>query len=184
MMMKTTHAVALVLALAAGGGCADERHCPCPPDNVLDEQLMLLLGAARAYHHQADIYLQQGEVDKAIAAVREILQLGLDSRWPEAEEVRLDATARLAKLLLGKEAAAEALELVERGIASAKHESFYLANLHAVRGEILEQQAKELRAQGDEAAARSKAREAIQAFERSIAINKRLQKELLLEGKS
>jgi tetratricopeptide (TPR) repeat protein len=171
-------ALALVFLV---GGCAQRREeacCPCAESKALDQELMLVLASARALHHQADIYLQQGEVDRAIEAVRSILGLKLDPRWPEAEEARLDAVARLAKLLLGKGEEGEALSVAEREIASARRESFYLSNLHGVVGEILETRSKRLDREGKNEEARVAAREALAAFERSIAINKRLQQQL------
>jgi tetratricopeptide (TPR) repeat protein len=166
-------------------GCAErrERCCPCPEGKVLDQELLVRLASARALHHQADLHLQQGEVEEAIAAVRRILELDLDAKWPEAEEARLDARARLAKLLLGQGKEAEALQVVKEGIERARRESFYLSNLHSVRGEILEARAKRIDKEGDRPGAKQVAREAIEAFEHSIAINKRLQQELLEKGK-
>ncbi len=173
------------LAALLLGGCAAQREdlCPCSEAKPLDQELMLVLSSARALHHQADIYLQQGEVDRAIEAVRQILALKLERQYPEAEEVRLDATARLAKLLLGKGDEQEALKLVDSAIASGPRESFYLSNLHSVRGDILEQRGKRLDGEGDKDGARQSAREAIAAFEQSIAINKRLQRQLVPGGK-
>jgi tetratricopeptide (TPR) repeat protein len=178
-------AALVALALMLTAGCAAKRAdlCPCPEGKQLDQELMLVLSSARALHHQADIHLQQGEVESAIEAVRQILALKLDAKWPEAEEVRLDATARLAKLLLNKGDDEPALTLVDSAIASAPRESFYLSNVHSVRGEILEQRSKRLDGQGNKEGARQSAREAIAAFERSIAINKRLQQQLLPGGK-
>ena len=108
--------------------------------------------------------------------------LDLDPRWPEAEEVRLDATARLAKLLLRQKQTKQALGFVDRAIKDARRESFYLSNLHSVRGEILESEAGSLDRAGKKDRARQLSREAIDAFERSIAINKRLQHRLLQKG--
>ena len=179
-LVGTLAALALLV-----GGCAQNREglCPCPEGKPLDQELMLVLSSARALHHQADIYLQQGEVDRAVEAVRQILALKLDRKYPEAEEVHLDATARLAKLLLGTGDDGSALTLVDDTIASAPRESFYLSNLHSVRGEILEHRAKRLDGAGDKTSARQSARDAIAAFEQSIAINKRLQHQLVPGGK-
>ena len=140
---------------------------------------MLLLSTARAYHHQADLHLQQGDVQQAMGIMREIQALDPGSSWLEAEEVRLDATARLAKLLLGQGKEAEALQEADRGLASTRRESFYLSNLHSVRGEVLEQRSRRMDGAGEKEQAREVAREAIAAFERSITINKRLQQRLL-----
>jgi tetratricopeptide (TPR) repeat protein len=171
-------AAAIVAALAAGACGERERRCECPADRGADERLMLLLSTARAYHHQADLQLRQGEVDAAIQTVRRILALEADPRLPEAEEVRLDATARLGKLLLGKGETDEALRVVERGLAGVGRDSFYLSNLHGVRGEVLEKRAAALEGAGRKEEARAVAREAISAYERSIAINKRLEEKL------
>lgn len=179
----TRGAVIAALLVALAAGCSSEKTCPCPPAKVLDQELMLLLSTARAYHHQADVLLQQGEVAQAVEVVRKILALGLDAKWPEAEEVRLDAVARLAKLLLGQGNDAEALKVVDQALKAGARESFYLGNLHSVRGEILEQQSKRLDQTGDKEEARRVARSAIAAFEESIAINKRLQQRLVQEGR-
>jgi tetratricopeptide (TPR) repeat protein len=180
--MKLT---ATMLVLLLGAGCA-QRHesecCPCPEGKPLAQELLLLLSSARAMHHQADLYLQQGEVDRAIEAVRGILALKLDPKWPEVEEARLDAVARLGKLLLGKGDEREALELVDRELGGAKRESFYLSNLNGVRGEILDARSKRLDKEGKKDEARESAREAIASFERSISINKRLQQQVKTGG--
>lgn len=177
--------IAVILSTLVLISCAKrpERCCPCPEGKVLDQELLVRLASARSMHHQADLHLQQGEVEQAINAVRRILELDLDAKWPEAEEARLDARARVAKLLLGQGKEAEALEAVKLGIESARRESFYLSNLHSVRGEVLEHRSKRLDKEGDKPGAKRIAREAIEAFERSIAINKRLQHELLEKGK-
>ena len=175
--------ITLLAACAAKAPRQEERCCPCKSARQLDERLMASLATARAHHHQADIHLRQKEVDKAMAAVKKILALDLDASYPEAEEARLDAAARLAKLMLGKEQATDALALVDAQIKEARRESFYLSNLHSVRGEVLEHQAKALDAGGDAGGARKVSREALAAFERSIAINKKLQQRLLKKEK-
>jgi tetratricopeptide (TPR) repeat protein len=178
-------ALCLLAALLPAAGCAqrlESECCPCPEEKPLEQDLMLVLASARALHHQADIHLQQGQVDRAIEAVRGILALGLDPKWPEAEEARLDAVARLAKLLQSRGEEQEALDLADREIRGARRESFYLSNLHSVRGEILQARSKRLDGEGKKEEARASAREAIAAFERSIAINKRLQQQQLRGG--
>jgi tetratricopeptide (TPR) repeat protein len=183
-MIRRLLALGLLGTLLAAG-CA-QRHetecCPCPEGKALDQELLLLLSSARSMHHQADLYLQQGEVDRAIESVRGILALKLDPKWPEAEEARLDAVARLGKLLVGKGDEREALELCDRELGGAKRESFYLSNLNSVRGEILDARSKRLEKEGKKEEARESAREAIAAFERSISINKRLQQQAKTGG--
>ncbi|MCA9668554.1 MAG: hypothetical protein KC503_23340 [Myxococcales bacterium] len=158
--------------------------CPCTTagQRTLDAKLMSLLASARAYHHKANLQLRGDDRAGAIASMRALLALGLDSRWPEAEEVRLDAKARLAKLLLADGKADQALVLVDAELAETTRPSFYLANLHAVRGELLEARAKALDNAGKKDEGKTIARDAIAAFERSIAINKQLQRRLGVGG--
>ena len=181
------HRILLAALLCLLAGCAkasrEQRCCPCSSGKQLDRQLMMVLASARAHHHQADIHLRQGQTEQAMAAVQKILELNLDARWPEAEEVRLDATARLAKLLLARKQSTRAASLVDGAIAGARRESFYLSNLHGVRGEILEHQARAQDQAGDKDGARKLSREAIAAYEKSITINKRLQQQLLRKEK-
>jgi tetratricopeptide (TPR) repeat protein len=181
-----TRLLITVLGLAlALGGCAKQPTqslCPCPDGKTLDQELMIVLSSARALHHQADIHLEQGEVEHAVEAVRQILSLKLDATWPEAEEVRLDATARLAKLLLGRGDEAAALEAADKAIAAGPRASFYLSNLHSVRGEILEHRAKRLDREGKRDDAKRSGLDAIAAYEQSIRINKQLQQQLLQQG--
>ena len=174
-LMILTLALALLTA-----GCADKRTdcCPCPAAGQLSKELLLRLASVRGLHHKADLMLRVGDKGAAMSAVREILQLNLDSRWPEAEEARLDAHARLAKMLLDAGEAGQALKETEAAIKGATRESFYLSNLHSVRGEVLEKQVKTLDSEGKKEQARALAREAITAFETSITINKRLQAKL------
>ena len=173
--------LALILALALlATACASRPSdcCPCPAEGQLSKELLLQLASVRALHHKADMLLKVGDKPGALVAVRQILLLDLNNRWPEAEEARLDAAARLAKLLLDMGQADEALKETEKGIEGVTRDSFYLSNLHSVRGEVLEQQVKVLDSGGMKEEARSMARQAIAAFELSIAINKRLQDKL------
>ncbi len=167
-----------VLLMAAGCAKRERVCCPCKPGDQLDEGLMLLLNTARSLHHQADLQLSRGEAGEAEASVRKILALDLNSRWIEAEEARLDARARLAKLLLERGAVDKALKEVDDELGRTARESFYLSNLHSVRGEALEAQGKKLEGEGKKKEARELARQAIAAFETSIGINKRLQAKL------
>ena len=88
-----------------------------------------------------------------------------------------------AALLVAQGKLDEAMKTVDDGIASATRESFFLANLHTVRGEVFEAQA----AIADDGTAAGKAqaatakRAAIGAYDRSIAINEALQKRLASE---
>jgi tetratricopeptide (TPR) repeat protein len=179
-------AAAVALCLAAFACGADEPSAPAAPvttlaepGDVLDEPLMLALAQAKNFHHKADVYLREGEVDQAVTAIRAILAIPFPAGVPEGQDVLLDARARLGKLLLGQGDTEQALRVVEEGIAGSSRESFFLANLHTVRGEILEAIAQTTE---DPALARDRRKDAIAAFDRSIAINERLQKQLAKEA--
>ncbi len=152
---------------------------------TLGEPLLIALAQARNYHHKADVQLKQANIDDAIASVRAILAVPFPEGAPEAEDVRLDARARLAKLLNVKGAVDEAMSVVDAGIASTERRSFFLANLYTVRGEVFEARANILdedESPDADARARAARMSAIEAFDRSIEINAELQRALMNEG--
>lgn len=146
------------------------------PENAITETLMLTLGQARNLHHKADILESQGKLEEAAQSVRQVLSLPFPSKAPESEDVRLDSQARLAKLLLAQGQHSDALALVDQGIAQSTRASFFQANLHTVRGEVLEAQAS-LEGVSPSASRQAKV-EAIKAFDASIQINEALLKSL------
>lgn len=170
--------VALLLSVVACSGRDDNCACRCDDQRQLSTALLSRLAAARAYHHQADILLARNDLAGAIAKVEAVLKLDLDARWPEAEEVRLDATARLAQLLAREGAHDRALTVIDKALAQKPRPSFYAANLHSVRGELLEAQVKRLDQAGKKDEAKAVARQAMTALETSIRINKALQRQL------
>lgn len=189
-------ALALLLAVGAGlGGCGPERDSgaersvtalPDPDQGEpLSEELMLALSLAKNYHHKADLLAQEARLDESAEALRQILAIRFPADAPEAEDVRLDARARLAKLLATQGRIDEAVRVVEDGLSGQPRRSFFLANLYTVKGEVHEAQAAALDQRGTdeaEAAARDARRAAIEAFDESIRINRALQEALLLEG--
>jgi hypothetical protein len=163
----------LVVFMAMLAGC----HAQAP---VVDERLMLCLEEARAWQHRADTHLADGALPEAIADVEAVLAIHFPAGAPEGEEARLDAHARLAKLVLLSGDEVRALDEVERGRKEATRDSFYGAHLETVAGEIFEARAK--RAGSDEAAAKTARKEALAAYARSIEINKRVQAALAKEA--
>ncbi len=151
------------------------------PENALSEALMVSLSQARNHHHKADLLLREGKVDDAAASVAEVLAIPFPGDAPESEDVILDTHARLGKLRILQGQLDEALQLVDEGINSSTRQSFFLANLHTVRGEVFEARAK-LAEPGSEAA-KVATLSAIAAFDASIQINESLLK-LLEQGNS
>lgn len=196
-LRRPTVAVAFLLAIAAafaasGGSCTprDDDHAPgggatrlTEPEDALSEDLMVALAQAKNFHHKAKVYMGDGNLTEAVAAVRQILAIQFPTGAPEAEDVRNDARALLAKLLVGQGKVDEAMRTVDEGIASASRDSFFLANLYTVRGEVLEAKAAladDGTADGKTRAAEAK-KAAIAAYDRSIQINEQLQKRLSQE---
>lgn len=148
----------------------------------LTQELMLALAQAKNFHHRAKVYMSDGDLPTAMASVRSILSLRFPPGAPEAEDVRADARALLAKLMMGRGEHEQAEQVIAEGLAEATRDSFFIANLYTVRGELYEAMAEAaLAAPGGAASAAQLRRKAIEAFDRSISINRAIQ-ERLVEG--
>jgi len=149
--------------------------------DVIDESLMMALAQAKNFHRKAKVYMSDGKLDEAAAAVRQILSLAFPKGAPEADDVRLDARALLAKLLVLQGKLDEAMRTVDEGLASSQRESFFTANLYTVRGEIQEARAANYDAEGEpsKGLAAASRRSAIESYDKSIQINEKLQKQLM-----
>ena len=97
------------------------------------------------------------------------------------DELPPDARALLAKLLVGQNQLEEAMRVVQEGIAQSQRESFFVANLYTVKGEIHEARAALL--DGSDPAQKQKIVEekhaAIDAYDKSNSINSTLQDKLM-----
>lgn len=193
--MKTPAKLFAVLALVAVSGvtgatimaCSSEKSEPPPttriaePTDVIDQELMIALSKAKNFHHKARVYMSDGKLAEATASVREILSLKFPAGAPEAEDVRNDARALLAKLLVGQNQIEEAMRVVQEGIAQSQRESFFVANLYTVKGEIHE--ARVALIDANDPAQKQKIIDekhaAIEAYEKSNTINSALQQKLL-----
>ncbi len=150
------------------------------PSEVIDQPLMLALSQAKNFHHTAKVYMSDGNTTAAIASVREILSLHFPANAPEAEDVRNDARALLARLLVGQGQLEAAMTVVKEGLAAASRESFFTANLYTVKGEIHEANAQQLDSDpGAKARATDQRHQAIESFEASNKIDKKLQEQLM-----
>lgn len=151
-----------------------------------DELLLVALGEARAWQRRADLHLLDGDVTAAAADVQEVLRVRFPAGAPEAEDVRLDAYARLARLLLsqaGSEPPEAAQATEDRALAqlaearkTATRDSFFRAHLDAVAADVYEARARRLQ---DPEAQRQARRLALEALERSIQIDRQVQRALL-----
>jgi tetratricopeptide (TPR) repeat protein len=178
-----------VLALAGCWACTDKSEKSdkggegssvtqvTEPSDAIDQKLMVALSQAKNFHHKAKVYMSDGNTAAAIASVREILSLRFPPNAPEADDIRNDARALLARLLVGEGQLDEAMNVVKEGLSSAR-ESFFTANLYTVKGEIHEARAQALDAT-DKAKAVEERHAAIESFDASNKIDKKLQDQLL-----
>ncbi|MEJ7597599.1 MAG: hypothetical protein WKG01_06790 [Kofleriaceae bacterium] len=185
--MKSILHVAIALGVLAGctspdrepaGGSASVTRV-AEPEDVIDQDLMVALAQAKNFHHKAKVYMTDGKLAEATTSVREILSLRFPAGAPEAEDVRLDARALLAKLLVSQGQLDEAMRTVDEGLAQAQRETFFVANLHTVQGEIHEARAANFDSSSDKARAVEARRAAIASYDRSIQINTAIQKKLM-----
>jgi predicted negative regulator of RcsB-dependent stress response len=125
--------------------------------------------------------MSDGKLAEAIASLREILSLKFPAGAPEAEDVRNDARALLAKLLVSQNQIDEAMRVVQEGIGQSQRESFFVANLYTVKGEIHEARAALLDPSDPTQKAKivDEKHAAIDAYDKSNSINTVLQDKLM-----
>lgn len=193
--MRSLLLTALLVAVVAVASCScsERENASAPPAtssqtrlaepaDAISQDLMLALSQAKNYHHKAKIEMSDGRTDDAIASVRAILSLQFPANAPEAADVRDDARALLGKLLVGKGELDEAARVVQEGIAASGRDSFFVANLYTVAGEIHEARAKQIDAAAAVDAKQRAIAErhaAIEAFDKSNQIDAALQKKIM-----
>lgn len=187
--------VAAIVALGAVGGmlaCSAESEPPpsgrsitrvAEPEDVIDEELMLALAQAKNFHAKAKVYLSDGNLVEAAAQMRGILAIPFPANAPEGDDVRLDARAMLAKILVADAKVDEAMTVVDQGIGGARRDSFFLANLYTVKGEVHRARATTLEglAGTDPNRIVEEKHAAITAFDKSIQIENALREQLKQE---
>jgi hypothetical protein len=155
---------------------------PADGPELIGQDLLVALAQAKNFHHKAKVFMSDGNLPAATAAVRQILSLAFPHGAPEADDVRNDARALLAKLLISQGQLDDAARTVAEGLAQSQRDSFFVANLYTVQGEIHEARAAALTASdASSPAARDERHAAIESYDRSIQINERLQKALMEE---
>ncbi len=178
--MLTVLGLALVLS-GAPTGCS-RKHTGQQPDPRprVDKQLMACLGAIRAYHRQADLHLARNKPGQARGAVEQIVSMKcIQRKNPEIQEAVLDAYGRLARLYMQQGELKEAARWLTKGMQRKGPPSFFRANLYMVHGDLLDARATALDKAGKKTEADQLRRQAIDAFERSSKMNRRLLQELV-----
>lgn len=102
----------------------------------------------------------------------------LEHPGPEVQEALLDAYGRLGRLHLQLGQLDLAHQRVTEGLDLPGPPSFFRANLHMVRGDLLDARAEAKDRAGEKVEGDALRRQAIEAFESSAAMNMRLLKEL------
>lgn len=178
-MRRPSFIVFLWIALVAG--CANvERSQPPAQLQVdesvprIDEKLLSALGLAQSYQYQADELVELDKRPEAIEKVLLVLDIPFPPQAPEREDIRLDAFGRLAELSLDEGNEEGASSFLSKGLSESSRQSYFKARLYAVRGKILRAKAKRLRDEGSVEDSRQASRDAIEAFEKSIDINKQV----------
>ncbi|MFH2010245.1 MAG: hypothetical protein ABI333_26840 [bacterium] len=173
--------LALVFALLGGAAACTKRqpgHTEQRPR--VDRALMACLGALRAYHRQADLHLARADPTAAIAAVEQIVGMKcIQRKNPEIQEAVLDAYGRLARLQMQRGRLDQAAAWLDRGMRRPGPDSFFRANLYMVQGDLLDARAGKLDKEGKKSDADTLRRRAINAFEISSKMNRRLLQELV-----
>lgn len=150
-------------------GAVDDAGAP------VDTVLLAFLSRAKSAHHRADVYEQDEQLEKAIAPLQELVDGPTPGRTdaeaaPEVREVLADTLARLGDLKSQLGRFEEAGREVERGLSLAKETTYFRGHLFEVRGLVEERSSKALKEKGDEPAAEQAKKRALDAFEKSMAI--------------
>ncbi len=159
----------LVVALAACGCARGEGGSEASRRARLET-----IGVAQGLLHEADVLEGLGDRATAVARARAVLELPLAPDDPLREPLRLDAWGRVAELAIADGSLDEAERAVQSGLDEVSRPSYFEARLHLVRGRVLEARAARARDEGRDEDERTLLREALEAHERSIAINRAL----------
>jgi tetratricopeptide (TPR) repeat protein len=115
------------------------------------------LRRARALHQEAVRQAAAGDVDAAVRSLEEVSTLPFPPGAPEAADVAVDALAEVSRVLLSANRPVPAEAAARRAIARGPAPSYFVGLAWLRLGDALH--------------ARGQKREAVLAFERSIAVN-------------
>jgi tetratricopeptide (TPR) repeat protein len=142
------------LLLATGCGGAD---LSAGPSTGGGGPALQQLRRARALHQTAATRVASGDLDGAVQALEEVSALRFPAGAPEAADVAVDALAEQSRLLLAAGRLVPAEASARRAIARGPAPSYFVGLAWLRLGDALK--------------ARGQKREAVDAFERSIAVN-------------
>lgn len=159
-------AAAVAIAMALAIGCARDTVGDTNDAPAIDTEVMAYLSEARAFHHQANLKEEAGDLPGAIGAMERLVAARRphpEAKMPEVEEVLADAYARLAELELKRNGLPAASKAIDTGLTHAPEPTYFRGHLVEVQGLVMEATAAELTDAG-------KAEEAAKAREKAIAL--------------
>ncbi len=138
----------------------------------VDPTLLAFLSRARSAHHIADEHEESKQLDKAVAALRELVAGPLPggAMRPEVREVLADTRARLADLESQRGKFDIADKDIEAGLELVEQRTYFRGHLFEVRGLLEDRRAKALRQDGKNDDALAAKKRALKAFETSMEI--------------
>jgi tetratricopeptide (TPR) repeat protein len=159
-----------------------DADCTCAGPRVVDATLLAFLSKARAAHHAADLAVEDGDVDLAIAALEPIVTMAHPSA-PEASEVIADTRARLADMESDLGRYDRAMQHIDAGLALATAPTHFRGHLLEMKGVVLERRYHTLDATGDTAGAAESKAKALDAFKSAIDVQDQVINDALSHGK-
>ena len=166
----------LVVAFAGAPSCTG-RAGSADDGTAVDTEIMAFLSEARAFHHEANLKEENGDLPGAIGAMERLAAARRPHpgrATPEVEEVLADAYARLAELRLKKGDLDPAAAAVKSGLEHVADATYFRGHLVEVQGLVEEARAARLADAGNAAEA-AKAREhAIQLLEEVVKIQEQV----------
>jgi len=139
-------------------GCSGKSKTPQDSEEATLSKLSMI----RSHHRRAAISLKLGHRERAIEEMDKIIKISFPRSFRAGKEAIWDAWARKAMMQMEGKQVRQALTTIDTVIASLTPAdiSFYTAHLYHVRGRILEEIGQP--------------QEALNAYQRSIEINKKV----------
>ncbi|OIP29048.1 MAG: hypothetical protein AUK47_28405 [Deltaproteobacteria bacterium CG2_30_63_29] len=161
----TRAALQLLIALASLGFMSGCYEGPAPA-LLSDQTTEAAMAMAQSYHTQADIAVENNDLQSAANAMTELIEAleRTSKRQDEVADLVMDASGRLSRILSEEGKLDEALEAVESGLergGERSKTSLFAGYLWQSRGDILRQQ-------GDDRGAVESHRAAIVIFKRLL----------------
>lgn len=187
-MKATAFVVIALLGVLAGCDASKTTQTAPPPSDstpVVDAQLMAFLSEARAFHHQANLKEDAGDLAGATDAMQRLVMAKRphdNAKTPEVEEVLADAYARLAELQLKQQNLDAAGGAIQSGLSHAPDPTYFRGHLVEIQGLIEEAKSAQLADAGKSDEAAKSREKAIQLLEEVVKIQDQVIQRSLADG--